>query len=325
MTNHLSRTKGPSLGPRPEGLCSRSKQSVPDARSTARGPWHPALKTTVRQVPRRHLGSLAFRWAVYLGAALSTAALVFIVGYILVRGVPHLTPGLFDLTYTSTNVSLMPALINTVLMVLIALAFAVPLGLFSAIYLVEYTRRGNRLVKLVRLMAETLSGIPSIVYGLFGMLLFVTALGWGLSLMAGAATLAIMILPLVMRTAEEALKAVPDAYREGSFGLGAGHLRTVFTVIIPASLPGILAGVILGIGRIVGETAALMYTAGTVAELPTGAFDSTRTLAVHMYVLTSEGLHINEAYATAVVLLLIVLAINTTSALAARRMTGRQQ
>ncbi|MDR3307656.1 MAG: phosphate ABC transporter permease PstA, partial [Coriobacteriales bacterium] len=231
----------------------------------------------------------------------------------------------FDLAYTSTNVSLMPALINTVLMVLIALAFAVPLGLFSAIYLVEYTRRGNRLVKLVRLMAETLSGIPSIVYGLFGMLLFVTALGWGLSLMAGAATLAIMILPLVMRTAEEALKAVPDAYREGSFGLGAGHLRTVFTVIIPASLPGILAGVILGIGRIVGETAALMYTAGTVAELPTGAFDSTRTLAVHMYVLTSEGLHINEAYATAVVLLLIVLAINTTSALAARRMTGRQQ
>jgi phosphate transport system permease protein len=260
------------------------------------------------------------RWAVYAGAAISTAILLFIIGYIFVMGIPHIRPEIFSWTYNSVNVSLLPALINTVLMVVIALAMSVPIGLFSAIYLVEYTRRGNRLVKFIRLMAETLSGIPSIVYGLFGLLLFVTALGWGLSLLAGACTLSIMVLPLIMRTSEEALKAVPDSYREGSFGLGAGRLRTVFRVIVPSAMPGILAGVILGIGRIVGETAALMYTAGTVAEVPDGVFDSTRTLAVHMYVLASEGLHLDEAYATAVILLVIVVLINTGSAMLARGM-----
>jgi phosphate transport system permease protein len=270
------------------------------------------------------LASVLARLAVYAGAAISVSFLLFIIAYILVMGIPHIRPEIFAWRYNSVNVSLMPALINTVLMVIIALAIATPLGLFAAIYLVEYTKRGNRLVKLVRLMAETLSGIPSIVYGLFGMLLFVTAFGWGLSLIAGACTLAIMVLPLVMRTSEEALKAVPDSYREGSFGLGAGRLRTVFKVIVPSAMPGILAGVILGIGRVVGETAALMYTAGSVAEVPMSVFDSTRTLAVHMYVLGSEGLHLDEAYATAVVLLLIVVAINTASAALARRMTKGQ-
>jgi phosphate transport system permease protein len=271
--------------------------------------------------PRSHLAAGIVRWVVYAGAAISVGFLVFIIGYILVMGIPHIRPAMFSWNYNSVNVSLTPALINTVLMVLIALAIATPLGLFAAIYLVEYTKRGNRLVKFIRLMAETLSGIPSIVYGLFGMLLFVTAFGWGLSLIAGACTLAIMILPLIMRTSEEALKAVPDSYREGSFGLGAGRLRTVFKVIVPSAMPGIFAGVILGIGRVVGETAALMYTAGTVAEVPEGLFDSTRTLAVHMYVLASEGLHLDEAYATAVVLLVIVITINTASAALARKMT----
>jgi phosphate transport system permease protein len=275
----------------------------------------------IRSARGTGLSARLVRWSVYVGAAISTGFLVFIIGYILVMGVPHIRPSLFAWTYNSVNVSLMPALINTILMVLIALAMATPLGLFAAIYLVEYTKRGNRLVKVVRLMAETLSGIPSIVYGLFGMLLFVTTLRWGLSLMAGACTLAIMVLPLIMRTSEEALKAVPDSYREGSFGLGAGRLRTVFRVIIPSAMPGIFAGVILGIGRVVGETAALMFTAGTVAEVPTSAFDSTRTLAVHMYLLATEGLHLNEAYATAVVLLVIVVVINTASAALARRMT----
>jgi phosphate transport system permease protein len=265
------------------------------------------------------------RLVVYVGAGISTAFLLFILLYIFVMGIPHIRPELFAWNYDSVNVSLMPALINTVLMVLISLAIATPFGLFAAIYLVEYTKRGNRLVKFIRLMAETLAGIPSIIYGLFGMLLFVMTLGWGLSLLAGACTLAIMVLPVIMRTSEEALKAVPDSYREGSFGLGAGRLRTVFKVIVPSAMPGILAGVILGIGRVVGETAALIYTAGTVAEVPEGAFDSTRTLAVHMYVLASEGLHLNEAYATAVVLLAIVVIINTASAMLARRMTkGRQ-
>lgn len=180
------------------------------------------------------------------------------------------------------------------------------------------------LVGLIRITAETLSGIPSIVYGLFGLLFFVTALGWGMSLLAGAFTLSIMILPLVMRTAEEALKAVPDSYREGSFGLGAGKLRTVFRIVLPSAMPGILAGIILGIGRIAGESAALIYTAGTVAEIPKGRdflFDSTRTLSVHMYALTSEGLYVNQSYATAVILLFIVVLINWLSGFIAKKLS----
>lgn len=176
-------------------------------------------------------------------------------------------------------------------------------------------------MEVIRLTTETLSGIPSIVYGLFGLLFFVTALGWGMSLLAGAFTLAIMILPLIMRTTEEALKAVPDSYREGSFGLGAGKLRTVFRIVLPSAVPGILAGVILAIGRIVGETAALMYTAGTVAQIPDSVMGSGRTLALHMYTLSSEGLHTDQAYATAVILLILVIVINTVSAQIAKKIT----
>ena len=173
---------------------------------------------------------------------------------------------------------------------------------------------------IIRLTTETLSGIPSIVYGLFGMLFFVNTLGWGFSLIAGAFTLAIMILPLIMRQTEESLKSVPDSFREGSFGLGAGKLRTVFCIVLPSAVPGILAGVILAIGRIVGETAALMYTAGTVAKVPSSIFGSGRTLAVHMYNLSSEGLYMNQAYATAVILLILVVGINTLSGVIARRL-----
>ena len=177
---------------------------------------------------------------------------------------------------------------------------------------------------LIKLTAETLSGIPSIVYGLFGLLFFVTTLGWGMSLLAGAFTLSIMILPLIMRTSEEALKSVPDSYREGSYGLGAGKLRTIFSIVLPSAIPGILSGVILGIGRIVGETAALIYTAGTVAEVAWGRdflFDSTRTLSVHMYALASEGLYLNQSYATAVVLLIIVIVINWFSRFIAKKLS----
>ncbi len=198
-----------------------------------------------------------------------------------------------------------------------------PVGIFSAIYLVEYARRGNRLVALVRITAETLSGIPSIVYGLFGFLLFAISLGWGLTFLGGALTLAIMILPLVMRTTEEALMGVPDLYREGSFGLGAGKLRTVLRIVLPSAVPGILAGVILSIGRIVGETAALIFTAGTIAGVPPTLMDSGRTLSVHMYALLSEGLYMDQAYATAVVLLFLVVVINALSALAAKAFTRR--
>lgn len=260
------------------------------------------------------------RGLVYLGAALTSVVLAFLVGYILVKGVPYLRPSLFAWTYTSDNVSLTPALVSTVLMAGLALLMAVPIGVGSAIYLVEYAPRGSKFVSAVRMTTETLQGIPSIIYGLFGMLFFVTALKWNLSLLSGACTLAIMVLPVIMRTAEEALIAVPDAYREGGFGLGAGRLRTVFRCVLPSAIPGILGGIILALGRCVGEVAALIFTAGSIAQIPSGVFDSARTLAVHMYVLASEGLHVNETYATAVVLLVLVVALNLLATFAAKRM-----
>ena len=267
------------------------------------------------------VSSSIWKTLVYIATILTFGVLIFLVAYILINGIPYLKPSLFSLTYTSENVSLVPAAVNTLIMTVLSLAIAIPFGLFTAVYLVEYAKRGNRFVELIRLTAETLSGIPSIVYGLFGLLFFVTYLGWGYSLIAGAATLSIMILPLIMRTTEEALKSVPDTYREASFGLGAGRLRTIFRIVLPEAVPGILAGVILAVGRIVGETAALIYTAGTVAQMPESIMSSGRTLALHMYTLSSEGLHTNEAYATAVVLLLLVLGINTVSAMIAKRVT----
>ncbi|MDR3224792.1 MAG: phosphate ABC transporter permease PstA [Clostridiales Family XIII bacterium] len=259
-------------------------------------------------------------WA---AAAATLGVLLYVVGFILARGVPHISGSLFSPVYDSENVSLLPALVSTILMTFVSLAVAVPLGVFAAVYLAEYARRGNRAVAFIRMMAETLAGIPSIVYGLFGLLFFVTALGWGFSVLAGALTLSIMILPLILRSTEEALKAVPDIWREGAFGLGAGRLRTVFRVVLPAAAPGILAGIILAAGRIVGETAALIYTSGTVAQIPSDLMQSARTLSVHMYALSSEGLHTDEGYATAVVLLIVVVLINAVSARAARRIGGR--
>lgn len=270
---------------------------------------------------RRTPGSFIIMLLVMLSAILTFTVLLFLIVYILLQGVPYLKPSLFSFTYTSENASLMPALINTISMTLLSLIIAVPFGIFSAVFLVEYAGRGNKFIEVIRLTTETLSGIPSIVYGLFGMLFFVTTCGWGFSLLAGAFTLAIMILPLIMRTTEEALKSVPDSFREGSYGLGAGKLRTVFKIVLPSAVPGILAGIILAVGRIAGETAALIYTAGTVADVPENVMGSGRTLAVHMYNLASEGLYMDQAYATAVVLLVLVVGINTLSGFAAKRLT----
>ena len=281
-------------------------------------------RNTLKQKMKNYLnhpGSLLMMLLVMFGAVLTFLVLIFLIVYILVHGVPYLKPSLFSLHYTSENASLMPALINTVIMTGLSLLIAVPLGIFAAIFLVEYAKRGNKFMGVIRLTTETLSGIPSIVYGLFGMLFVVNTLGWGFSLLAGAFTLSIMILPLIMRQTEESLKSVPDSYREGSFGLGAGKLRTVFRIVLPSAVPGILAGVILAIGRIVGETAALMYTAGTVAKVPSSVMGSGRTLAVHMYNLASEGLYMDQAYATAVVLLVLVVGINTLSGVIAKRLT----
>ena len=267
--------------------------------------------------------SAVLRVLVWASALITVGVFLLLVGYILIKGVPNLKPELFAWTYTSDNVSMMPSIINTILMTALSLLMAAPLGVFAAIYLVEYARRGNKLVSLVGVTAETLSGIPSIVYGLFGMLFFLVQLRWGYSLLSGACTMAIMILPLIMRTTQEALIAVPDSYREGSFGLGAGRLRTVFCAVLPSAVPGILSGVILAVGRVVSETAALLYTAGSTAKLPSSVFDSTRTLAMHMYVLSSEGLHVNEAYATAAVLLIVVVLINACSNFLARKVENQ--
>lgn len=278
------------------------------------------LKEKLKQY-KGHPGSFIVMLLVMLATLLTFAILLFIIAYILINGTPYLKPSLFSFVHTSENASLMPAFINTITMTIISLIIAVPLGIFAAIFLVEYASRGNKFLGIIRLTTETLSGIPSIVYGLFGMLFFVNSLKWGFSILAGAFTLAIMILPLIMRTAEESLKAVPDTYREGSFGLGAGKLRTVFRIVLPSAVPGILAGVILAIGRIVGETAALMYTAGTVANVPSSVMGSGRTLAVHMYTLASEGLYMDQAYATAVVMLILTIGINTISSVIARKLT----
>lgn len=272
----------------------------------------------------KHPGSFLLLLLVLLAAAATVLVLFFLVGYILVRGVPYLKPSLFSFTYNSDNVSMMPAIINTITMVLVSLLFSVPFGVGAAIYLVEYAKKGNKLVEVVRLTAETLTGIPSIIYGLFGMLFFNIALHLRYSLLSGALTLSIMVLPVIMRTTEEALLCVPVSYREGSFGLGAGKLRTIFKIVLPAAVPGILSGIILGIGRIVGETAALIYTAGTVTGIA-GLRDSGRTLAIHMYVLSNEGLHGNEANATGVVLLVIVLIINGLSSLVAKKFEAPKQ
>lgn len=273
---------------------------------------------------RKHPGSLVLLLLVLLAAVLTVGVLFYLVGYILIHGIPYLSPKLFAWEYNSENVSMLPAMINTLTMTFFALLLSVPFGVGAAIYLVEYAKKGNKLVNIVRVTAETLSGIPSIIYGLFGMLFFVTALKWGYSMIAGAATLAIMVLPTVMRTTEEALLCVPDSFREGSFGLGAGKLRTIFKIVLPAAVPGILSGIILAIGRIVGETAALIYTSGTVANVA-GLLDSGRTLSVHMYSLSREGMHTNEANATAVVLLIIVFLINGLSSLIAKKFEAPKQ
>ena len=264
--------------------------------------------------------SLFLSIVTHAAAIITILCLLFIIAYILIRGIPNLTPSLFEWEYTTDNVSMMPSIINTIIVVILTLLIAGPIGIFSAIYLVEYAKRGSKLVKVILLTTETLSGIPSIVYGLFGSLMFVISMGMGLSVFAGSLTLAIMVLPTIMRTTQEALVAVPDSYREGSFGLGAGKLRTIFRIILPSAVPGIMSGIVLSMGRIGGETAALIYTSGTIAQVCTNIFAPGSTLAVHMYRLMSEGLYTEQACAVAVVLLVFVIIMNSLSSYLGRKL-----
>ena len=269
------------------------------------------VQTDESIIKKNQIKAGALKTVTILAAVLTVLVLGFLIVYILVKGVPHLSPELFTWEYTSENVSMLPAIINTLEVTVLTLLVAIPFGIGSAIYLVEYASSKNRFVPVVRMTAETLTGIPSIVYGLFGMLFFNSL--FGISVLSGALTLAIMVLPVIMRTTEEALLAVPKKYREGSFGLGAGKLRTIFKIVLPAAMPGIFSGIVLSIGRIVGETAALIYTAGTFTKAASSIFNSGRTLSVHMYLLSKEGLNTDQAYATAVVLLVIVIIINFIS------------
>ncbi len=271
----------------------------------------------------RRPGSLILRVLIYAASALTVGGMLFLILHILIGGVPHLRASLFSLRYTVENVSMLPAIWNTLVMTGMTLLIAVPLGIFSAVYLVEYARPQSRLVRVIRVTTETLAGIPSIIYGLFGFLAFVLFMGWSYSMLAGVLTLSIMVLPTIIRTTEEALLAVPSSYREGSFGLGAGKLRTIFKIVLPAAMPGVLSGIILAIGRIVGETAALIFTSGTAPQAVMGLHNSARTLSVHMYCLLSEGLYTDEAYATAVILLVFVAGINGLSGMIAGKLSGR--
>jgi phosphate transport system permease protein len=246
-------------------------------------------------------------------------AFALILLYILVKGALALSTDMFRLEYTSTNLSMLPALIGTLYIALMSLAIAMPIGIMAAIYLTEYAHQSNPLVKFIRLITESLQGIPSIVYGLFGYIVFVVTVGFGYSIIAGALTMAIIILPVIIRGTEEGILAVPTGYRQGSFAVGASRLRTVIKIVLPSALPAILSATMLALGRLVGESAPLIFTAGTGTTIPTTPLDSARTLSVHMYALLTEGLHTDEAYGTAVILIVLVAALNGLSALVHRR------
>ena len=270
--------------------------------------------------PRRQVYDRGLRALLWVCAGVTCALLVFLIGYIFYRGLGSITWELLttQTSYIKDTIGILPNILNTLYIIFVAMLIVLPLGVGAAIYLTEYATN-HKVVELIEFATETLTGIPSIIFGLVGMLFFVQKLGLAPGILAGGLTLVIMILPLIIRTTEEALISVPDSYREGSFGLGAGRLRTVFSVVLPSAIPGILAGVILAIGRIVGESAALIFTAGTVADTATSLMSSSRTLSVHLYCLLTEGLYTKQAYATAVVLLLLVLIINGISNFVAKK------
>lgn len=255
----------------------------------------------------------SFKIIIYVLSLLGFAAGGIVIAYILLNGIPNISPSLFEFKYSSQNVSIIPALVTTFLSILISLLVTLPIGIFTAIYLSQYAKN-KFIIKSVRFATEILSSIPSIVYGLFGYLFFVDALHLGYSLIAGCLTVSIMILPTIIRTTEEAILNVNPLQAHASLALGATKIQTIFKIIIPEAINGILGGIFLSTGRIVGESAALIYTMGTVAKTPSSIFDSARTMAVHMYVLSTEGFHVKEAYATAVLLLVFVILLNFVSA-----------
>ncbi|MDQ2086734.1 phosphate ABC transporter permease PstA [Herbivorax sp. ANBcel31] len=239
---------------------------------------------------------------------ITIAILFWIVGYVTMKGLPNINWGFLTSEYRGDSTGIFPMMITTIYIIALSLALSAPIGIFSAIYLVEYSKPG-KVVNIIKFSIETLAGIPSIIYGLFGYMFFVIALGFKMSLLSGALTLSIMVLPTIIRTTEEALKSVPKSYREGSLALGATKLTTIIKIVLPSAIPGILASVILSMGRIVGETAAVYFTAGMATRIPK-IMESGRTLSVHLYMLAHEGISFEQAFATATVLLIIIATLN---------------
>lgn len=258
---------------------------------------------------RRKLQDNTLKVLIWVSSAFTMAILIWLVAYIMVRGLPHVSWTFLTSNFEGDNRGISSFTISTLYIIGLTLLFSVPVGIFAAVYLVEYAKPG-KLVDLLQFTTESLAGIPSILYGLFGFIFFVKLCGFRWSLLSGSLTLAICVLPTIIRTTEEALKTVPISYKEGSLALGASRLYTLFRIILPSALPGIVSAVILAIGRIVGETAAVFMTAGMAFHLPHSIFDQGRTLAVHLYALAVEGASFDEAYATAAVLVVLVLIIN---------------
>ena len=275
----------------------------------------------------RRPGDKALAFCIYLAAALTVCILVGIIGYILVKGVPHISWSFLSTSFSALDEGrngILPMIINTLYIVVITLLIVTPIGIASAIYLTQYARQG-KLVKTIRFTTEVLSGVPSIVFGLFGYTVFCVMMGMGYSILAGCLTMTICILPTIVRTTEESLLAVPESYKEGALALGAGKTRVVLGMVLPCAMPGILTAVILGMGRIVGESAALLFTSGIATNMPDGVLShvmsSGRTLTLHLYQTATDATDpaaFQIAYATAAVLLILVFILNRLAGLLSR-------
>lgn len=263
----------------------------------------------MNSISKTRLSDIFMKSLIWTSSFLTVGVLAWILIYIVSNGISHISWEFITTEYKGSQKGILPMIVITVYIVLLSVIISTPIGICSAIYLVEYSKPG-RIVRIIRFATETLAGIPSIIYGLFGFIFFVNILKLKFSLLSGAITLSIMVLPTIIRTTEEALKSVPNAYREGSLALGATKLTTISRVILPCAIPGILTAVILSVGRIVGETAAVYLTAGMVTRFPTSVFDSGRTLSVHLYLLAKEGISFQQAFATATILVIIVGLLN---------------
>lgn len=267
----------------------------------------------------RKLKDNILKTLIIAATVITVSILVWILAYVVMNGIGEINLEFLTTAPDGEEGGILPMIITTFYMVFLSLLIATPIGILSAIYLVEYAKPGKTL-RLIRFATESLAGIPSIVFGLFGMIFFVVFLDFGWSILSGSITLSMMVLPTIIRTTEESLKSVPNAYREGSLGLGATKLRTIWNAVLPSAIPGILASVILSVGRVVGETAAVYLTAGMAPYIPKSVFESGRTLSVHLYMLSKEGISFEKAFATATILIIIIMIINFFANMVGKRL-----